>query len=560
MFTRATTAEVGTSNNQDIRVTVDTLVKDEIRVLLAVSVAQLEEGRRAETSTLDGLQELLGNDGVGVDIRTVQRSGNTLKGGELGKAGAAATATGGGVGVRLVVSGEIQNAVKLVLGLGGLSLGLHINLGLDLREDRTGDDMLANVGELADNSGSGGHGRGHQMGTTLSTLATLEVTVRGTGTALLRRENVWVHTETHGATGLTPFKACIFEDLVEAFTLSLLLDQARSRDDHSTLDVLGNLLALNNLGRGPQILDTSVGARSDENLVHGDLLHGGTRGKTHVFQSPLAGGLPALVLKVIRARNNAVDRDHILGRGTPGDGGDDVLGIQEDIDVVLGVRIGLQGRPEIDRLLPLGTAVLGSKGTALQVFKGDLVRCDHACTGTALNRHVAHRHTGLDTETPDDGSTELNDGTSTTSSSNHTNNVEDDILAGDTGVQLAVNLDAHVLASAGQEGLCGENVLDFTCSDTESEGAKGTMCGGVAVTADNGCSGKSETLLGANDVNNTLALVAHAEVGEAEILDILLEGGALKTGVVLLDEVLGILEVFAGRSGNVLYSWKKERQ
>lgn len=79
----------------------------------------------------------------------------------------------------------------------------------------------------------------------------------------------------------------------------------------------------------------------------------------------------------------------------------------------------------------------------------------------------------------------------------------------------------------------------------------------MAVTADNSCSGKSEALLGANDVDDPLALVAHAEVGETEVLDILLEGGTLKARVVLLDEFLGILEVFSRGCGDVLWQAKR---
>jgi hypothetical protein len=53
-------------------------------------------------------------------------------------------------------------------------------------------------------------------------------------------------------------------------------------------------------------------------------------------------------------------------------------------------------------------------------------------------------------------------------------------------------------------------------------------------------------------VDDTLALVAHAEISEAEVLHILLEGGTLKTRVVLLDEIRGVLEAFAGGGGDVL--------
>jgi hypothetical protein len=122
--------------------------------------------------------------------------------------------------------------------------------------------------------------------------------------------------------------------------------------------------------------------------------------------------------------------------------------------------------------------------------------------------------------------------------------VEDNVFAGDTGWELAVDLNSHVLAAAGNKGLGSEDVLDFTSSDTEGESTEGTVGGGVTVTADDSCAGQGETLLGSNDVDNTLALVTHTEVGQAEVFHILLQSRALETRVVLLDKFLGILEVF----------------
>jgi hypothetical protein len=95
-------------------------------------------------------------------------------------------------------------------------------------------------------------------------------------------------------------------------------------------------------------------------------------------------------------------------------------------------------------------------------------------------------------------------------------------------------------------------VLDFARADTEREGAKGTVCGGVAVTADDGGTGEGEPLLGTDDVDDTLTPIFHAEICETEVLDILFEGGALQTGVGLFNELFDILEVFPRRGGDVL--------
>ena len=100
-------------------------------------------------------------------------------------------------------------------------------------------------------------------------------------------------------------------------------------------------------------------------------------------------------------------------------------------------------------------------------------------------------------------------------------------------------------------------MLNLRRANTKGEGAESTVCAGVAVAADHRRAGKSEALLRTNDVNDTLPLVAQAEVGELEILDVLLEGLALCSAVVLLDEVADVLEVFPGGSRHVVIGGDK---
>jgi hypothetical protein len=106
-------------------------------------------------------------------------------------------------------------------------------------------------------------------------------------------------------------------------------------------------------------------------------------------------------------------------------------------------------------------------------------------------------------------------------------------------------LDTHILASASDEGLGSKNVLDFTSTDTESEGTKGTVRRGMTVTTNNSCSRESEALLWTNDMNDTLALIPHSKICETEILHVLFQGGTLKAGVVLFDEFGGVLKVLS---------------
>ena len=378
--------------------------------------------------------------------------------------------------MRLVVYGQVHDTVKFLLRLRLLGSLLNIHLRLSLSQDRAGGNVFPDIGQLAGNGSSGGHGRRHQMGTATSTLTAFKVTVGGTGTSLLGREDIGVHTQAHGASRLSPIETGIGEDLVKALSFGLLLNQTRPRDNHGMFNVGCNLLASNHLGCCPKIFDTGVCAGTDENLVQLDILHRRTSHETHVLKSALARGFTILILKVIGTRNNTVDRNHILGGGTPGNRGDDILAVKQDGLVVHRTLIRGQVFPVVDSLLPLCTVVLGSQRTSFKIFESGLIRGDHASTCTTFDGHVTHGHPGLHTQPADDRSAEFNDGSGTTSGPNNTNDVEDNILTGDSRRQLAIDLDTHVLTFASDEGLSGKDVLDLTGTNTKGKRAKGTVC------------------------------------------------------------------------------------
>lgn len=70
-------------------------------------------------------------------------------------------------------------------------------------------------------------------------------------------------------------------------------------------------------------------------------------------------------------------------------------------------------------------------------------------------------------------------------------------------------------------------MLDLAGTDTKSEGTKSTVGGGVAVAADDSGAWQSEPLLRANNMDNSLSLVAEAKVCKTEVLDVLLESDTL---------------------------------
>ena len=137
------------------------------------------EQELAEARALDPLQELLGDDLVGVDVGARERGDGTLD---------------------------------------------------DL--DRFHLVPLPDVDEMALDRGRGRHLRGDEVGAPAAALTALEVAVGGRGAALARLEDVRVHAQAHRAARGAPVEARGAEDLVEALALGLLGHLLGARDDH----------------------------------------------------------------------------------------------------------------------------------------------------------------------------------------------------------------------------------------------------------------------------------------------------------------------------------------
>ena len=83
VLARRAAAEI-VAGDQNLRLAIGRLVEDEVRVLAAVVVvARFGEQALAEAGALDGLQVLLGDHHVGVDIDDAQGRRDAFEGGEL---------------------------------------------------------------------------------------------------------------------------------------------------------------------------------------------------------------------------------------------------------------------------------------------------------------------------------------------------------------------------------------------------------------------------------------------------------------------------------------------
>src|SRR6185312_9724117 len=186
--------------------------EDRVRLQLDLAVADpVVEEELTEAGPLDPLQELLGDDLVGVDIVAVE----------------------------------------------------HRDLALD---DVNGSHSLApisDVDEVALDRGGSRHLRADQVGAPALALATLEIAVRGRGAALPFAQGVGVHAQAHRAARLAPFEAGAAEDVVEPLGFGGLFHLLGPGDDHRPHGAR-DLAAVDDFGGLAQVLDAAVRAGADE--------------------------------------------------------------------------------------------------------------------------------------------------------------------------------------------------------------------------------------------------------------------------------------------------------
>src|SRR6185437_2837663 len=163
------------SGDKNFRALIVRLVQRELRVRSAVRLqSPVVKQKFTIARALNALQELLGDDLVGVNVHRVQRRGQR---GNCAK--------------------RLHSAAKL------------LNLAVKL--------PVANVGKVPLNGGGGCHRRTYQMGAPSASLAAFKIAIAGGGATLSGLQRVGIHSQAHGAARLAPLKPGIAEDAVQAF-------------------------------------------------------------------------------------------------------------------------------------------------------------------------------------------------------------------------------------------------------------------------------------------------------------------------------------------------------
>ena len=355
------------------------------------------------------------------------------------------------------------------------------------------------------------------MGAATPALTAFEIAVGGRGAALAGCEDIRVHAEAHGTTGLAPFETGLEEDLIKAFFFGLRTHETGARHDHRA-HTGRDLAGLRDDGSGAQVFDARVGARADEHALHRRTCNRLAAFEAHIGERAFAGGRLHGVGEIFRTRNIGREGNPLLRAGAPGHGRLDLFALDAEHMVEHRVIIRPQRLPVTLRHLP--GAALRRGGAALHIGKRLLVRRDKTRAGAAFDGEIAERHPGFHRQRADGLAAVFDDIAGAAGRAGDRDDMEGKVLRRDALAQAAGHLDGHVQHLPGPERLRGEHMLDLGRADAVRECTEGAVRGRMAVTADDGHARLGAPLLGADDMHDTIVDIAHREVLDAVLGDV----------------------------------------
>src|SRR5882762_9702432 len=284
---------------------------------------------------------------------------------------------------------------------------------------------------------------------------------------------------------------------------------------------------------GAEIIEARIGARADEDAVHGNIHDGRPGLQPHVFERAFRGLLIVEILEVVRIRDARGDAGDHAGVSSPSDLRSDLFGVELDGHIKFRAVVGLELLPAFNGFLKRFAA--RDKRTAFEISEGGFIRRDHAGARAAFDGHVADGHASVHGKGANGFAAVFGNVTIAAGDAGFSDNGENEVLGGDAPGALAVDENVESLRARLNETLRREDMFDFAGADAESQGAQRAMRGGVAIAADKGLAGLRDAELGADDVHNALILAVHVEEADAGLSAVFLQGIKLELGIVIED-------------------------
>ena len=293
------------------------------------------------------------------------------------------------------------------------------------------------------------------------------------------------------------------------------------------MNVLRLVMSLHNRSGLTQIIDTTIGARTDEHRVHGDVLDRHARLQTHVRNRAFGGGTLGGVGDLVRFRHVRGDRQTLTGVGAPSHERAELGGVDIHYLVEHGIVIGLQRLPILDRTIPHLT--FRRMRTALQVLECGLIGRNHAGSRTGLNGHIAYGHALIHGQVANRFATVFDDVALAAAGADLGDNRQNDVLGGSIRRQLAVDVDGHGLERLQRQRLRGHNVLDLGSTDAECQRTECAVRRSVRVTAHDGHARLGQAQNRRECMDYALIGVTQRVQSHTEFLAVLLQSAQLQS-------------------------------
>src|SRR6267143_1810032 len=382
--------------------------------------------------------------------------------------------------------------------------------------------------------GSGrGHDRADEVRATVLTLAALEVAIRSTGAALVRRQDVRVHADAHAAARVAPLEPGGGENLVKAFFFRLRLNAARAGHNQGLLDVFCDALPGNEMCGSAEVIEPRIGARADKHAVQRNVHDRRSGFEAHVFQSAFRCLLVVGIFEVVRIGHARVHaRDHAWIRA-PGDLRSDLLGVELAGRVKLCIVVGLELLPTLHGFLKRLPS--RNKWAAVEISEGSFIGRDHARARPPFNGHVADGHAAVHRKRANRFATILRDVARTAANPDLSDDGKNDVLGGDALGTFAVHENVESFRARLYEALRCEHVFDFASADPKSESAEGTVSGSMTVAAHDRLARLREAEFRTDDVHDALVLAVHVKEAYSGLAAIFFEGVELQARVRVKD-------------------------
>src|SRR5467141_4012586 len=153
------------------------------------------------------------------------------------------------------------------------------------------------------------------------------------------------------------------------------------------------MLAFDKMRGGAEIIEARIGARADEDAVHGNIHDGRPGLQPHVFERAFGGLLIVEILEVVRIRDARGDAGDHAGVSSPSDLRSDLFGVELDGHIKFRAIVGLELLPAFNGFLKRFSS--RNKWPAFEISEGGFIRRDHAGARAAFDGHVADGHAAI---------------------------------------------------------------------------------------------------------------------------------------------------------------------